>query len=623
MPGIGDDANFLFKKILNVVDKTTGVDVTHYVYDDKVNNKEVMTRTPKTGALDQPPKPPVDTAGTGKTTLSENTTSAAANGTQSMYPENPVESRIYHVAEATSGDPMKYEDKGATIKLGKAPRSLFNNWTLHRYANRTGVPNYDKSDTTGSTYNVPVMKAINGQKGKAAMNPTARNIVDYSKQTGGESFAYNFSDFIQMEHYGQISNDYLITLRRFAYPMSDDLLSPKTKGSKGDMLDASQPDLARAVTWLSPALGNDLKEILKFKTTYEWEEAESQIQEAQSSTKDRGKLGEMIDSAAGGQGGAIEAGLNGFTSVSAAKTRDHGNVDYAKATYPNRVFGPLNIIKTVLARKAGLKFEQEFKLNFHYDLKAYPGTSPKVAFMDTLSNILALTYNNAPFWGGAVRFSGSGQTGKPFGDTSKLASGDYAGYLGSIADTLAGMGGNFMDQMKKTASNIGSGAGINKILGDSSILENIVGGGLMKLMGGPSGGSVINAFLTGDPTGQWHVTVGNPMNPIIVCGNLALQDASFEFEGPLSYEGFPTKMKVEITLKPGRPRDKTEIESMFNAGRGRMYLQPEWGDLGTMDVDAMLNVDAYGRKTGTGGEGYKSNIQNAPYMSRLSDMSAG
>lgn len=623
MPGIGDDANFLFKKILNVVDKTTGVDVTHYVYDDKVNNKEVMTRTPKTGALDQPPKPPEDTAGTGKTTLSENTTSAAANGTQSMYPENPVESRIYHVAEATSGDPMKYEDKGATIKLGKAPRSLFNNWTLHRYANRTGVPNYDKSDTTGSTYNVPVMKAINGQKGKAAMNPTARNIVDYSKQTGGESFAYNFSDFIQMEHYGQISNDYLITLRRFAYPMSDDLLSPKTKGSKGDMLDASQPDLARAVTWLSPALGNDLKEILKFKTTYEWEEAESQIQEAQSSTKDRGKLGEMIDGAAGGQGGAIEAGLNGFTSVSAAKTRDHGNVDYAKKTYPNRVFGPLNIIKTVLARKAGLKFEQEFKLNFHYDLKAYPGTSPKVAFMDTLSNILALTYNNAPFWGGAVRFSGSGQTGKPFGDTSKLASGDYAGYLGSIADTLAGMGGNFMDQMKKTASNIGSGAGINKILGDSSILENIVGGGLMKLMGGPSGGSIINAFLTGDPTGQWHVTVGNPMNPIIVCGNLALQDASFEFEGPLSYEGFPTKMKVEITLKPGRPRDKTEIESMFNAGRGRMYLQPEWGDLGTMDVDAMLNVDAYGRKTGTGGEGYKSNIQNAPYMSRLSDMSAG
>jgi hypothetical protein len=173
-----------------------------------------------------------------------------------------------------------------------------------------------------------------------------------------------------------------------------------------------------------------------------------------------------------------------------------------------------------------------------------------------------------------------------------------------------------MDQLKKTASNIGSGAGINKILGDSSILENIVGGGLMKLLGGPSGGTVINAFLTGDPTGQWHVTIGNPMNPIIVCGNLAMQDSQVSFEGPLGLEGFPTKMKVEITLKPGRPRDKTEIESMFNGGRGRMYLQPSWGPDGTMDIDNMVNVNAYGGKEG-------KNSKNAPYLSRLSDMSAG
>ena len=75
-------------------------------------------------------------------------------------------------------------------------------------------------------------------------------------------------------------------------------------------------------------------------------------------------------------------------------------------------------------------------------------------------------------------------------------------------------------------------------------------------------------------------------------------------------------MKVEITLKPGRPRDKTEIESMFNAGRGRMYLQPEWGEGEGLDIDAMVNVDAYGGKSGT-------NIGNAPYVSRLSDMSAG
>jgi len=612
MSGIGDDANFIFKKVLNVIDQTTGLGTVEYVYDDVKAGKEVKTKTPKQGALGETPPPPEDLKGKGKTTLNSENVFGEAQDKKSLY-QNGRDSRSYAVNKVVSGESgSTIEDQGDTVNLGKAPRSLFNNWTLHRYANRAGMVNFDKSPTDSIDYNRPVMKYGEGGIYQA---PTANNIVEYSKHTGGESFSYSYSDFIQMEHYGQISNDYLITLRRFAYPVGDDLLSPKQQGSDGkEPIDVSSPDLARAVTWLSPALGNDLKEILKFKTGFKWEEAKSEIQDAQSRSSDRGAAGAAI--AGSSVGSAIESGLNGFTSVQAKNLRAQGNVDHAKETYPNKVFGPLNIIDNVLARGKGLKFEQEFKLTFHYDLKSYPGTSPKVAFMDTLANILALTYNNAPFWGGATRFSGSGSTGKPFGDMSKLASGDYAGYLGSIADTLAGMGGNFMDQLKKTAGNLSSGAGLNKILGDSSILENIVGGGLMKLLGGPSGGDVIKAFLTGDPTGQWHVTIGNPMNPIMVCGNLALQDTDISFEGPLGFEGFPTKMKVEITLKPGRPRDKTEIESMFNAGRGRMYLQPEWGEGEGLDLDAMVNVDAYGGKSGT-------NIGNAPYVSRLSDMSAG
>jgi hypothetical protein len=613
MSGITDDLNFVFKKTLNVVDATTGLNTTEYFYEDTRTGKEVKSSSAKAGALGNVPVSPIDTFGTGKTTLGVgNTTETASEG--SLYPQNGVDSRAYAVKTTVSGEKGDtYEDQGETITLGRAPRSLFNAWTLHRYANRTGIANYSKSDTKGDDYNKPVFGGVAGNQ--ANMNPTANNIIEYSRGVGGECFSYSYGDFIQMEHYGQISNDYLVTLRRFAYPVPDDLLSPIQGGTGGKQIDTSQPDLARAVTWLSPSLGNDLKEILKFKTGFKWKTAESDIQDAASTTSDRGALGAAIDST--GQGAAIESGLNGFTSVQAAKLKKVGNVDHTKATYPNKVFGPLNIIDNVLARDKGLVFEQEFKLSFHYDLKSYPGTSPKVAFMDTLANVLALTFNNAPFWGGATRFSGSGNTGKPFGDTSKLASGDYAGYIGSIADTLAGMGGNFMDQLKKTASNVKNGAGINKILGDSSILENIVGGGLMSLLGGPSGGDVIKAFLTGDPTGQWHVTIGNPMNPIVVCGNLCLQDSEVSFEGPLGFEGFPSKMKVDISLKPGRPRDKTEIESMFNAGRGRIYLQPEWGDGENMDVDAMHNTDAYGGKSAG------NNIGNAPYMSRLSDMAAG
>jgi hypothetical protein len=116
----------------------------------------------------------------------------------------------------------------------------------------------------------------------------------------------------------------------------------------------------------------------------------------------------------------------------------------------------------------------------------------------------------------------------------------------------------------------------------------------MKLLGGPQGGQIAAALLTGEATGQWHLTIGNPLNPIAVIGNLAMTDADFELMGPLGYEDFPTKLKVTIKLQPGRPRGKDDIESMFNAGKGRLYVAEE----GLIDVNKTYDVDAYGKQNG-------------------------
>jgi hypothetical protein len=173
------------------------------------------------------------------------------------------------------------------------------------------------------------------------------------------------------------------------------------------------------------------------------------------------------------------------------------------------------------------------------------------------------------------------------------------------------MGGNILGDIGNAVNGLKNGKGVNA-LGDSKVLDNVIGGSLMKLMGSPAGGEVIKAFLTGDPTGQWHLTVGNPMNPMLVCGNLCLEDAKFSFEGPLGYEGFPTKLKMTVTLKPGRPRDKSEIESMFNAGRGRMYLQPE---IEGKSLDDVVDMSQYGNKD-------RSRMGGGRYVDR-SNMSAG
>ena len=520
----------------------------------------------------------VEVTSPGNTTVEDTNTAGQEGNKESLYGNNKVKSRSYTIKDGTPDN----------VPGINSVRSKSNAWVLMNYRNYAGGTVY--GDPKTDSYNKSV---LDGDE-ENILNPTAKRIVDYSSKNGGLGFAYTFRDFVQTEHYGQISNEFLITLRRFAQPIGDDIRNTVGVDDKGKEFDQSEPDLARAITWLSPALGNDMKEILSFGTGFGWEEITADVQDLNTADAGsrRGSIGAMIEGNSFAKG--VEAGINGYSAAQSDRihTKGHG-FDPLAQTYPNHVYGPYNAIKSVLARnKDGLKFENEFTLNFYYDLRGFDNTSPKVVFMDVLSNLLAITYNNAPFWGGATRYTGTGSTGKPFGDFDKLKSGDYAGYLSSITTQLKSSLGAGFDDLGKAASGLLNGKGLNAI-GDSKILDNLIGGSLMKQLGSPSGGDIIRAFLTGDPTGQWHLTIGNPMNPMLVCGNLACESAKFEFEGPLSYEGFPSKLKMTVALKPGRPRDKAEIESMFNAGRGRMYLQPE---VEGKSLDDVVDVSQFGNK---------------------------
>ena len=548
------------------------------------------------GADEQEAVEPVSGGNTDTTIVNDE--SQADVQTSRIYGTNSLDSRAYEV-----------KDPDKTIPGINSIRSKTNAWALLNYRNYRGGTMYGDPDY--SQWGTAVVGT--GSSAGEILNPTAHRIVTHCEENGGVGFSYGYRDFIQTEHYGQISNEYLITLRRFSFPVGDDIVNARSYGENGEHLDISEPDLARAITWLSPKLGNDIKEILGFSTGFGWEEIESSVQTASggSNEKRRGTIGQLIDGSPVTK--AVEAGANGYSAAQSDQINTKGEgFDGLSATYPNHVYGPYNAIKKVLARNdKGLKFDSEFNLNFYYDLRGFDNTSPKVVFMDVISNLLAMTYNNAPFWGGATRYSGSGSTGKPFGDMDKLKSGDYSGFLGSVVTQLKSTLGAGFDDLGKAASGLMNGKGLNAI-GDSKILDNMVGGALMKHLGSPSGGDIIKAFLTGDPTGQWHLTVGNPMNPILVCGNLCLETSKFEFEGPLGYEGFPTKLKMTVALKPGRPRDKAEIESMFNAGRGRMYLQPE---VEGKSLDDVMDMSAYGNKD-------RSRL-TPDRFTRNSDMSAG
>ena len=54
-------------------------------------------------------------------------------------------------------------------------------------------------------------------------------------------------------------------------------------------------------------------------------------------------------------------------------------------------------------------------------------------------------------------------------------------------------------------------------------------------------------------------------------GNMICDNGTMNFSNELGYDDFPMEVKFEIDLKHGKPRDKGDIENMFNAGKGRIY----------------------------------------------------
>jgi len=79
-------------------------------------------------------------------------------------------------------------------------------------------------------------------------------------------------------------------------------------------------------------------------------------------------------------------------------------------------------------------------------------------------------------------------------------------------------------------------------------------------------------MLSGYPVGEWHLVVGNPLNPIAMIGNLICTNVKINFNDELGPDDFPTEIKASFTLAPGRQRHRGDWESMFNRGNGRLYL---------------------------------------------------
>ena len=382
-------------------------------------------------------------------------------------------------------------------------------------------------------------------------NPTTNTLCNLDLG----AIEYEYSDFAYCSDFGEIPNHWMITLRRFGSPVGDNIWSPDSYGS--------MPDVARAVGYMTSEK-NKMESLLGFSVKLKYKKIESKIDTKTADSSKGFGSGSLFSTKMGKRAKTAITATSKSQSSQAAKGDDAMSFDPV-ATYTNTVYGPIDVVDNLHIRDRGLEHEQSFELVFEYTLKSIDGVNPRAAMLDLLTNLLLLTYNRGDFWGGANRLLGKKAPGF-LGDPSKLASGDLAGYVDSAMksmtagfEKLTGGKGASVEGLKNAAKNIGGN------------IANMLGGMALDQMGRPE---ILGfqALLSGEDTGEWHLTIGNPLYPIMVAGNLKLDNSTFELSGPIGVDGFPSKLKLTCTLTPAMPRDRSGIQAMFSFGNGNIKL---------------------------------------------------
>ena len=130
---------------------------------------------------------------------------------------------------------------------------------------------------------------------------------------------------------------------------------------------------------------------------------------------------------------------------------------------------------------------------------------------------------------------------------------------------------------------------LDKMTGMSKYLK-----GMLKDNLGRPALYAMDSLISGDDCGFWHLTIGNPYNPIMVIGNLIMTNSTVQQFGPLGVDDFPTEVKVTCTVKPGRSRDMSEISRYYTQGLNGIYIskvgQPstdfhKWGGMQFDEVE--------------------------------------
>lgn len=429
---------------------------------------------------------------------------------------------------------------------------------------------------------------------------------------GGASAPYNWKDFLYCKYYGTTPNNYMMTLRRFPAPMRDNLSLPdQLLASDIYKKQGAGRPVAQAVTWWGGNSGNTLNGVLGFGAGLVWDEKyqdEVKIQKGMDQGFFKSVLGRAFSGAASGAGGAELLGTLGDVANLAVAATPGGadevtipKINFAlrdKMTQPGGplsdfIFVSVDTVDKTWVRGRGLVFDKdEISLKFHYELTSVGEVNTKAAMLDLIGNLLALGTNYGQFLTPDIRYdNGFPAIGFPGGNEGLLAFySDPISWTKTAIKYLADPDGSTMNnpqaqQFKESVDRIDQAvadlqstikqlASSDDMASIASVIDDPAVGNLLAFALADDFIEQIQlpvAIQTGAPTGEWHLVVGNPMNPIAMIGNLICTGVDIDFGEVLGPDDFPTEVVATFTVSHGRDRERGEIESMFNRGDGRLY----------------------------------------------------
>jgi hypothetical protein len=443
---------------------------------------------------------------------------------------------------------------------------------------------------------------------------------------------YNVKDFIFCKYYGVMPNNRMLTLRRFAHPTLDSLRviandkvgdfvqsggtkDPKIKyevskdlseyiGKMQDVTGAYNTSLpvAQMVTFFGGDTGNTLNAILGIDTGLNFQ-LETQEPVKNEQTGDPGLMntpyGDIIKAAiTSGNNNIAAEDISAFDNLVGTLIAPDKQINRleralldeavtADGPLSKKIFVNLNTVNQVAVRKQGFSGGTNgFTLNFHYTLGSAGEVNSKLLFLDLMANVLSVGSDYGQFLTPEIRIQqtavGMGFPGGPAGYAKSIT--DPINYIRDVVGKMlsAGEVKRLKDQETAVSSSVSKVyEQVNTFINNpdsfndpTKFRETSLGKSIAVMLSDAFLKKIYYTplMLSGYPTGEWHLTIGNPLNPIAMMGNLVCNNVKVSFNDELGPDDFPTEMTVQIQLMPGRQRHRGDWESMFNRGNGRLYL---------------------------------------------------